>query len=94
MKTLFLSIGCAAFIFAGCAGQGPRHMMIEQAFFKCNKCRSIEGGIYGKGPFMKLHDEKAAACVHRWQRINKDEFKELAEGWHDVNWGTPVGFWE
>ena len=94
MRTSLLFLGFVAVLIAGCAGQPPRHAMIEQAYFKCGKCKSVEGGIYGKGPFMKLHAEEAPKCVHRWQRISRDEFKELAEQWHDVDWSTAIPYWQ
>ena len=81
-------------VCAGCrTNRPPDHMMIEMAFFKCDKCRSLEGGIYGKGPFKSLHTPQAAQCVHNWQKISRDEFKALATQWQGVEWGSEIPFW-
>ena len=71
----------------------PEHKMIEMAFFKCEKCQSIEGGIYGKGPFKSLHSEKAEHCIHNWIRIEKEEFKKLGTEWKGVDWSGETPFW-
>ena len=64
-------LACLVSGYAGCRrDRPPEHKMIEMAFFKCEQCRSLEGGIYGKGPFKSLHSADAKACVHNWQPIN------------------------
>lgn len=67
--------------------------MIEMAFFKCEKCRSLEGGIYGKGPFKSLRSPDAKACVHDWQPIDMVEFKKLGTEWRGVDWTKEIPFW-
>lgn len=67
--------------------------MIEQAYFKCEKCRSIEGGIYGKGPLIELHSDDARSCVHGWRRIPKSEFRQPGEQWHQADWSDAIDFW-
>ena len=84
-------------LFSVCAGcrtnRPPDHMMIEMAFFKCDKCRSLEGGIYGKGPFKSLHTAKAATCIHSWQKVSRNEFMDLATQWQGVDWSNEIPFW-
>lgn len=86
-----------AAVLTGCAGcktdRPPKHKMIEMAFFKCEKCRSLEGGIYGKGPFKSLHSPEAKACVHDWKPIDISEFKKLGTQWSGVDWAKEIPFW-
>jgi len=67
--------------------------MIEMAFFKCEKCRSLEGGIYGKGPFKSLHALEAKTCVHEWRSIRRAEFKALGTEWLGIDWTKEISFW-
>jgi len=86
-----------AVLVTGCAGcrtdRAPEHKMIEMAFFKCEKCRSLEGGIYGKGPFKSLRTPEAKACVHDWQAIGMGEFKRLGTEWRGTDWTKEIPFW-
>ena len=95
MKTLLIIMMTG--LLVGCSGcrtdRPPEHMMIEMAFFKCEKCKSLEGGIYGKGPFKSLHTPQAQKCVHDWQRIKMEEFKALATKWQGVEWSGEIPFW-
>lgn len=77
LSCLILTIGC---------NLPPKHAMIEQAYFKCEKCDSIQGGIYGKGPVKLLDSDKAQTCFHKWQRIDRTEFKKLGIDWFNINW--------
>jgi hypothetical protein len=67
--------------------------MIEMAFFKCEKCKSLEGGIYGKGPFQSLHTPTAKTCVHDWRSIDRAEFKFLGTEWQGIDWTKEIPFW-
>ena len=67
--------------------------MIEKAFFKCENCRSVEGGIYGKGPFKSLHSPEAKTCVHNWQAITIADFKRLGTEWRGTDWTKESPFW-
>jgi hypothetical protein len=95
MKTLMIIMMIS--LLTGCIGcrtdRPPEHMMIEMAFFKCEKCRSLEGGIYGKGPFKSLHSPQAKTCVHDWQKISREEFKTLATQWNGIDWKSEIPFW-
>ena len=71
----------------------PDHKMIEMAFFTCEKCRSLEGGIYGKGPFKSYHTTEARTCIHQWQVITMDEFKALATERAAIDWSREIPFW-
>lgn len=79
---------------SGCrTNRPPEHMVIELAFFKCEKCKSLEGGIYGKGPFKSFHATQAQNCVHDWQRIDMKQFKTLATEWQGIDWSSEIPFW-
>lgn len=95
MKTLVV-IGLAGFL-AGAIGcrtdRPPKHLMVEMAFHKCDRCRSLQGGIYGKGPAKSFRSPEARTCVHLWGRIARDEFKKLGSQWHGVDWAAEIPFW-
>jgi hypothetical protein len=86
-----------AVLLSGCIGfqtdRPPDHKMIEMAFFTCEKCRSLEGGIYGKGPFKSYHTTEAGKCIHQWQEITMDEFKALATQRVAIDWSREIPFW-
>jgi hypothetical protein len=96
-EVIFIGVMCAIVIIMSCAGertnQAPEHKAIEQAYFKCERCKSLEGGIYGKGPFKELHRKEAEKCVHAWIRIEKEEFKKLATEWYGVKWEDEIPWW-
>ncbi len=49
---------------------------IARQYFKCPKCCSLDGGIYGKGPVEHYRSPGAARCVHDWQEITRAQFEE------------------
>jgi hypothetical protein len=79
-------------VYAG-PHQPPPHGMIEQAYFKCEDSKSLEGGIYGKGPFKKFGPEDSACSSSEWQSISLDEFRKLATQWYEVNWSNEIAWW-
>lgn len=98
MKAInFFILICSIALLIGCVdektNQPPEHQMIEQAYFKCERCKSIEGGIYGKGPFKKLHSKEAERCIHDWVRIDKEEFRKLGAQWYRVKWEDEIPWW-
>jgi len=54
-----------------------QHLMIERAFFKCDRCAGFQGGNYGKGPLEYFPTPPSRKCRHAWVRIPEDEFKKL-----------------
>jgi hypothetical protein len=93
-RLIFPVIAVLALSCSGCwTDRTPKHMMVEMAFFKCEKCHSLEGGVYGKGPTKFLHSPEAKNCVHNWQRISKEEFKRLATEWQGIDWQCEIPFW-
>ena len=94
MRLPIIALVAIVMCCTGCrTDQAPEHRMIEAAFFKCEKCLSLEGGIYGKGPFKSLHTAGASGCVHHWQRIERKEFRDLATRWSGVDWSKEISFW-
>lgn len=93
--SLLVAWMAVALALTGCknTNQPPEHGMIEMAFFKCEQCQSVEGGIYGKGPTKKLHGPKAPECVHNWERITKDDFRGLGAKWSDIDWSKEIPWW-
>jgi hypothetical protein len=68
--------------------------MIEQAYFKCSASRSLEGGIYGKGPFKRFGPIPASCASSEWVRITHAEFKALASAWYGEDWSNATPFWK
>lgn len=75
--------------------EGPQHKMIERAFFKCEASKSLEGGIYGKGPFKRFGPKESLCSENEWARINQKEFTHLATQWHGYDWSNDknMPFW-
>lgn len=67
----------------GCVGPGrPPHAFlppIAEEYHRCEKCGSLNGGIYGKGPLASFEATGAASCWHRWHQISKAEFQKQAK---------------
>lgn len=58
----------------GKKNQMPYYGGIYVAYYKCTKCESLCGGIFGKGPTQKkIIDEE---CIHKWNALSKDRFDE------------------
>ena len=51
--------------------------MIEQAYFQCAATKSLEGGLYGKGPFKMFDKEKAGCSSTEWIRVDGLECKRF-----------------
>ncbi|QDT43602.1 hypothetical protein Pan241w_37040 [Gimesia alba] len=67
---------------------------VVQAYHFCEKCESLQGGIYEKGPFKKFSSDQRKECVHEWQEISRDRFMQLAVDLHAVDWSKEPGhFW-
>ena len=75
--------------------EAPPHKMIEQAFFKCEASKTLEGGIYGKGPFRRFGPKESLCSENEWVKINQKEFKLLAKQWHSYDWSNEknMPFW-
>ena len=67
--------------------------IIYVGYYKCEKCQSLEGGIYGKGPMKILHSKKSNWCIHKWKEINIKEFNELGTDWFKIDWSKEIPFW-
>lgn len=93
----FVLVSSFMFSSALIAGEheAPSHKMIEQAFSKCEASRSLEGGIYGKGPFKRFGPKESLCSENEWIRITQKEFKRLAIQWHGYDWSNDknMPFW-
>jgi hypothetical protein len=77
--------------FAG-AGDRPPHRMIEEAYFVCEPSRSLQGGIFGKGPLRAFGPLPGGCSATEWRRLTRDEFKSRATEWYAKDWGTEIPF--
>ncbi|WP_291869381.1 hypothetical protein [Maribacter sp.] len=48
---------------------------IYKAYYKCAQCKSLHGGIYGKGPTKSIILDKE--CVHKWSAIDSKMFDKI-----------------
>jgi hypothetical protein len=68
-------IGYQLYVYKhGVKNQGPWYGGIYEAYYECIKCKSLSGGIFGKGPTDRfIFDVK---CIHDWQAIYLEDYKE------------------
>lgn len=66
--------------------------MIEEAYFECPKTRSLQGGIFGKGPLRRFGPVTGGCRAAEWKRISRVEFKAKAVGWYGVDWSREIPF--
>ena len=90
---LVVSLCSLSFVGLGGTHQAPPHTAIERAYFKCDASRSLEGGIYGKGPFKRFGPKESACSSKEWVPIAHTEFKRLATEWYGHNWSNEIPFW-
>lgn len=76
LSILFLLIvGRKLYIYNyGAKNQTPYYGGIYVAYYKCTKCESLFGGIFGKGPTQKSIIDMT--CRHDWHALTKDSFDE------------------
>jgi hypothetical protein len=90
MRTRHVLLALSALALAGCLGPGrPPHAVlppIAEEYFACDKCGSLHGGIYGKGPLASFATPGAAQCWHRWQPISRADFQQRAARDFPAEW--------
>jgi hypothetical protein len=59
-------------------GYPPHLPPITKKYHVCDKCGSLDGGIYGKGPTDQYRTEQGKMCVHAWRGITREDFVALA----------------
>lgn len=92
VRVAVLSLALAAFMLA-CSSE-PKHDLIDGAYFKCESSRSLEGGIYGKGPLLRFGPQPSSCSSAQWVRITRGEFKVLATQWYGKDWSQEIPFWK
>jgi len=83
----------------GCVrpGQHPHAGLfppIAQEYYACSTCRSLHGGIYGKGPTMWVKAENADQCRHSWTMITLAEFQERAASEFPDQWAKAGAYFK
>ena len=61
----------------GYKNQGPWSGGIYEAYYECEKCKSLAGGIFGKGPTKWSITNKE--CFHDWNAIYRKDFEVKLE---------------
>jgi hypothetical protein len=64
--------------------------VVYEGYFKCESRKSLEGGIYGKGPLKEF----GPRYCRGWVMIDRKEFKQLATKWCGVNWQHEIDWWQ
>lgn len=66
---------------------------IVQQYHVCDKCGSLDGGNYGKGPTRSFRSETSYTCLHQWRKISRKDFKGMATEQFQVDWSVENPFW-
>ena len=66
---------------------------IAHEYYECEKCSSLDGGIYGKGPTRTFRTIGGQFCIHTWNEIERRQFKRLASERFSVDWSKEPFFW-
>jgi hypothetical protein len=68
---------------------------IAAQYFKCTKCNSYDGGIYGKGPLKHYRAIDAKKCIHQWQEISMSDFAIGVNKDFNIDWSKdPMPYWQ
>lgn len=94
----FALLPTVAVVLAGCSllpDRPPkRDGFCVYAFYACEKCGSVEGGISQKGPYKRFSGPGRGWCRHEWTEIPRSRFEELATERYGVDWSAdPMPFW-
>jgi|GEM_PF-3471103 len=68
-------------------------VICSEGYYKCEKCKSLDGGIFGKGPCKNFMTKKATFCIHKWEKISKSDFRIYATQWFNYDWTKEDGLW-
>lgn len=71
----------------------PSHVLMDHKYWACEESKSLEGGIYGKGPF-KRFGPPGACAEDKWQAVSQKDFKRLAVEWYGFDWSEEIPFWQ
>ena len=74
------------------AAEPPPHKLIEESYFLCPASRTMQGGIFGKGPLRKHGPQPGQCKKAEWRSITRAEFKTLATQWYGVDWSRDIEF--
>jgi hypothetical protein len=98
-----LTFACAVFSISLAVAYGAQkankptpHPIIGTSYYCCDKCLSLEGGMWGKtakGTLKKYSGSYKKECIHEWREISKEEFKSLATKYYSVDWSKEHWFW-
>ena len=99
MTRLALMVVSLALPAVGCVrpGRTPHDGLfppITQEYHACSTCRSLHGGIYGKGPTFYLKAVGAEKCRHTWVVITRPEFQSRGESEFSSQWVNAAPFFK
>jgi len=91
--TVRFLIALSALVYTSAiAGERPPYAKIEEAYFVCMPSRTLQGGIFGKGPIRKFGPQPGECASAAWQRISREQFKDLAVQWYSIDWEREIPF--
>jgi hypothetical protein len=76
------------------AGDRPPALLAEEAYFECPASRSLQGGVFGKGPVRRFGPSPATCSGNGWQRITREDFKAKATRWYGKDWEAEIPFFK
>lgn len=71
----------------------PEHALMDHRYWACEQSKSLEGGIYGKGPFKKF-GPTGVCSQEEWRAVSQEEFRRLASEWYRFDWSEEIPFWQ
>jgi hypothetical protein len=94
IAVVVLSVMLGVILFLSRVNRGPNsEFLIALECYSCEKCKSLDGGIHGKGPRKRLQSSSGDWCVHDWSKINRAEFKQAGVERFGIDWSREVDFW-
>lgn len=97
-RRVLLIAGCLlvvglAFVLYRRVDRGPHDgpfPPIAHEYHVCDKCGSLDGGVYGKGPHKRFRTDAGGWCAHDWRPIDRAEFKQQAAERFGVDWSLTI----
>ena len=84
---------CAFTVNTPSMAEEPAHLMIDRAYFYCEKDHAMRGGIFGKGPTVSFGPSSSTCRRPEWKRLTHSEFMDQATDKFSINWNKELVWW-
>ncbi|QDT46002.1 hypothetical protein Pan258_00190 [Symmachiella dynata] len=95
-RLFILTIVAITPFLCSCASKLDRPPEFQRPFGEefqyCEKCGSLKGGSVAKGPIKEFAGAGKESCIHEWQEITPERFKQLATELHGCDWSQEAPF--